>query len=295
MKNKKCCLRSVFLIAIGLSWNPVVWADLNDGLVAYYPFNGNAQDVSGNGHHAIAIGASLTDGRSDSKNSAYYFDGINDLIEIPHSTINGLSEVSTSIWVKTNKNIGAILSGANNSADNEYLIYYDGDILHFTVKKEFKGKIQFNDDQWHHIAVTRNSSGNVNLYVDAQKINAGIATGNLSISPGGLLLGREQDCLGGCFQDHQNFQGSMDDFRIYNRMLSTLEIQQLYQMDNEPIITPVEPSSDDCWATYENGKLHIPCIKLKGALGEELHYEVDMQYKPLSQPMSFQLTGAKPK
>lgn len=35
--------------------------------------------------------------------------------------------------------------------------------------------------------------------------------------------------------------------------------------------------------------------KLKGALGEELHYEVDMQYKPLSKPMSFQLTGAKPK
>jgi hypothetical protein len=51
MKTLKCCLRTVVLIAIGLFCIPVVWADLNDGLVAYYPFNGDAKDVSGNGNH----------------------------------------------------------------------------------------------------------------------------------------------------------------------------------------------------------------------------------------------------
>jgi len=83
------------------------------------------------------------------------------------------------------------------------------------------------------------------------------------------------------------FKGDIDDIRIYNRALSDSEIQQLYQ----PTSTP----SDDCWVTYENGKLHIPCFKLKGALGEELHYELYMQYKPLSEPPSFQLSGAKHK
>ena len=53
--------------------------------------------------------------------------------------------------------------------------------------------------------------------------------------------------------------------------------------------------SEDCWAVYENGKLHIPCVKVKGAFGEEIKYEVDMQYKSLSEPMSFEVTGAKQK
>lgn len=85
--------------------------------------------------------------------------------------------------------------------------------------------------------------------------------------------------------------GAIDEIRIYNRTLSDKEIQQLYQMNHQP----VEPPSDDCWATYENGNLHIPCIKVKGPFDEELHYEADMQYEPLSEPMTFQVTGAKPK
>jgi len=46
MTKLRCRLRTVLLIAIGLSWFSIAWADLNDGLVAYYPFNGNAQDAS---------------------------------------------------------------------------------------------------------------------------------------------------------------------------------------------------------------------------------------------------------
>jgi hypothetical protein len=52
---------------------------------------------------------------------------------------------------------------------------------------------------------------------------------------------------------------------------------------------------DNCWAVYENGSLHIPCVKVIGSFGDDLQYEADMQYQPLSEPMSFQLTGAKPK
>lgn len=63
----------------------VAMADLADGLVAYYPFNGNANDESGNGKHALLIsGANLTQDRFGNANSAYYFDGSNDFIQIPH-------------------------------------------------------------------------------------------------------------------------------------------------------------------------------------------------------------------
>jgi len=60
-------------------------------------------------------------------------------------------------------------------------------------------------------------------------------------------------------------------------------------------IERVGNSTDDCWAIYDNGNLHIPCIKVKGPSGEEWHYEGDMQYEPLSEPMTFQVTGVKPK
>jgi hypothetical protein len=61
-KRAALSLRAVFLIfrTMGLSWFPVAWADLNDGLVAYYPFDGDANDESGNGNHGTVHGATLT-------------------------------------------------------------------------------------------------------------------------------------------------------------------------------------------------------------------------------------------
>ena len=52
-------------------------ADLNDGLIAYYPFNGNANDESGNGNDGTVNGATLTNDRFGNEDSAYSFDGNN--------------------------------------------------------------------------------------------------------------------------------------------------------------------------------------------------------------------------
>jgi len=48
---------------------------LKDGLVAYYPFNGNANDESGNGNNGTVYGATLTTDRFGNTNKAYSFDG----------------------------------------------------------------------------------------------------------------------------------------------------------------------------------------------------------------------------
>jgi hypothetical protein len=56
-----------------------------------------------------------------------------------------------------------------------------------------------------------------------------------------------------------------------------------------------DTTENQCWATYENGKLHIPCVKVKSQFGNVFKYEIDMQYQPSSEAISFQLTGAKPK
>ena len=53
----------------------MAFADLKDGLVAYYPFNGNANDESGNGNNGTVNGATLTTDRFGNTNKAYSFNG----------------------------------------------------------------------------------------------------------------------------------------------------------------------------------------------------------------------------
>jgi hypothetical protein len=56
--------------------------DLNRRLLAYYPFNGNANDESGNGNNGTTYGPTLTDDRFGNPNSAYLFNGINAFIDL---------------------------------------------------------------------------------------------------------------------------------------------------------------------------------------------------------------------
>ena len=75
------------------------FADLNDGLVAYYPFNGNANDESGNGNDGTVNGATLTEDRCGNANSAYSFDGADDYIDIGNTRKTKLSDYYLSAWI----------------------------------------------------------------------------------------------------------------------------------------------------------------------------------------------------
>jgi len=74
--------------------------DLTRGLVAYYPFNGNANDESGNGNNGTINGPVLADDRAGNSNSAYFFDGIDDYMDIGNdSSIKPQLPVSFSYWI----------------------------------------------------------------------------------------------------------------------------------------------------------------------------------------------------
>ena len=73
----------VFLSAFLVVHIACAQVNLNNGLLAYYPFNGDAKDASGNGNDGTPQnGAQLTTDRFGNPNSAYYFDGIDDYISI---------------------------------------------------------------------------------------------------------------------------------------------------------------------------------------------------------------------
>ena len=78
-------------------------AGLSDGLVAYYPFNGNANDESGNGNNGTVHGATLTTDRFGNANKAYYFNGVNSFIEVSDSsTLDIPINLTFSVWINQN-------------------------------------------------------------------------------------------------------------------------------------------------------------------------------------------------
>ena len=74
---KKLTWISLILMAVLMGWGTVSSGATTD-LVAYYPFNGNANDESGNGSNATVSGATLTRDRNGNTDSAYSFDGKDD-------------------------------------------------------------------------------------------------------------------------------------------------------------------------------------------------------------------------
>jgi subtilase family serine protease len=207
--------------------------NLNDGLVAYYPFNGNANDESGNGNNGTVNGATLASDRFGNENSAYDFDGNADAINLPHDAMNGLFDISTSIWVYASSFINtSAISGANSISDNEYLLYFSTEqkVISQIKSNYFTGGQILPSLAWNNIVTTRNEvNGEVKVYLNGALYNEGtLETGPINISPGGLILGREQDCLGGCFEPVQDFNGKIDDLRIYSRVLTEEDILNIY-------------------------------------------------------------------
>ena len=110
------------------------------------------------------------------------------------------------------------------------------------------GNGKVNDGQWHHIVTVRDgSSGFVQVFIDSILANAEyLPSGILSIASNGLWVGRVQYCVGGCFNTSQDFLGSIDDLRIYNRVLSSAEVLELYQEGQNHSWFPDQQTVDYC-------------------------------------------------
>ena len=239
MKKLKC----VFLTAIvGVMISSLSFAGIDDGLVAYYPFNGNANDSSGNGNHGTVHGATLTADRFGNANSAYNIIDTQ-FISLNNSTLNNRIDFTISCWIKfdiINSDVNMILGVANFSEDNEFNLFYDspnnfGIDLKGTTYINFSGSVDVEDNNWHFVAFTRMDNLGI-LYVDNAKISEIIISNTIIKSAqNGVVLGQDQDCVGGCFEASQNLNGKLDDIRIYNRTLSDIEIFELYVRNNQPV------------------------------------------------------------
>ena len=94
-------MKRAFILLLFLSKISIGQVNLNQGLRAYYPFSGNANDVSGNSNNPVFNNATLTADRFGNANSAYDFDGAGTYMKILNSaSLNTNNKLSLVAWVK---------------------------------------------------------------------------------------------------------------------------------------------------------------------------------------------------
>jgi hypothetical protein len=218
----------------------------NAGLVAYYVFENNTQDGSGNGRHGTGMGEpTFVAGKFG---QAISLDGVDDYVEITDykGVVGDGSETppwSVTAWVRTNGN-GEVVGWGSTG---------DGNRMEFRIDAgrtraeggggNTQGDTSINDGEWHHIAVTvqPNSvySSGIDLWADGQLDTRSNSdpdpwhpTANFDVKIGIRYNG-----------SGRQFTGAIDDVRIYDYALSHAEVAWLAGR-TEPFSEPFDMNVD---------------------------------------------------
>jgi gliding motility-associated-like protein len=221
-------------------------SDLQRGLLACYPFSGNADDVSGHNKNGTVNGAILTTDRFGNLNSAFSFNGLTNYIEIPVSSFL-IKQYSYSLWAKPKSipseglttrmlSIGGPGGDQDASLGNSYVVVSrgwdgagyntDGTVTHYST-----GNLPIADN-WYYITVTRDET-TIKLYINGILAGSDPTYGKTAYygynSPRAIIGSRSTLT--------QYFDGAIDDVRIYDRALTAEEVDLLYRAPDMKKIT----------------------------------------------------------
>ncbi|MDB4782998.1 leucine-rich repeat protein [Verrucomicrobiales bacterium] len=206
---------------------------INDGLVAHYPFNGNANDESGNGNNGTVNGATLADDHFGNADSAYYFDGNNSISVRDNASLDfGAEDITVALWFKFNGDIrNTQLVGQSTGGNRpKWFIYYSPETKNFQLhindtaagSNYWLAKATYEDDgEWHHLAYVKRGN-NYSSYLDGLLETTEAGPRVLPNSTSNFNIG---------VAEGDPIKGHLDDVRIYNRGLSVEEINGLYDYE----------------------------------------------------------------
>ncbi len=198
--------------------------------VAYYPFNGDASDESGNGNDATVYGATLVPDRFGNEDSAYGFNGTSDYIQTPIDS-NQLP-ISFSVWFKASdisNDRSVVDSDVWGHSGHSMIIgwwNYDGDIHIEYHNSQIDSDFPVTVDTWYHAVVCFSDS--IWLYVDGDQVGAAQEYPTVTLDGDLFRLGRHNSA------DPQWYAGVIDDVRFYDRVLTRDEVQALYHEGGWP-------------------------------------------------------------
>ncbi len=240
MKTKKLLLTATATMSLAvatMAQNVPNYVPTN-GLMGWWPFNGNANDESGNNNNGTVNGATLTADRFANINSAYYFDGITANITTTANFNPGGLEKSFSIWVKmANLNDRGWMISPNtcvNSTNlNSFGLFLDGlgNVLFYGMGTgDVTIPYSYNINQFYHFVSTFKND-TVRNYINSNLINTSVRV--LNTTSNGILFGDRftNTLTGSCGLDNTTgglFTGTLDDIGVWNRTLTQQEITNLY-------------------------------------------------------------------
>ena len=210
--------------------------NLDQGLVAYYPFNGNADDESGNGNNGIGYSTTPARDRFGTSGNAMGFLNLGSNIRVANSSsLNPVNSLTISVWFNFVGGAGnpRIVSKWNDSPNSlSYELYTNTADSSRTISFllysltgsnfELRSKSMLTEGLWYHAVVLFDGTA-MKIYINGALDTSMSASFSINQSASDLLIG-EKDGYGG----RDLYQGSMDDIRLYNRALNGSEIQALY-------------------------------------------------------------------
>ena len=274
MKTTRTVLFGILTITVSLAVHVQAQSFLTNGLVAYYPFAGNANDASGNGNHGTLNGTdyqfspdrfgNLQSALFLNTTSTYALNLNGTYVVVPRAAgLDFTHDFTVSLWVNVSDISGAMLECVFCSANQTGLFNFGsfGYLLHpnavYAAGQDDWSAGFFEaggPDVW--LPPTRNgwwqativrSGMNLSFFKNGSVLTNGVVTGvpqNGSTIQFGMSLTPGKD--GSTYA----FVGGIDDVRMYNRALSTNEVQQLYAFESQPLITlrkAVSPSFTDLY------------------------------------------------
>jgi uncharacterized protein (TIGR02145 family) len=224
-----------------LAWNAIGQVPSyvpTDGLVGYWPFNGNANDESGNGNNGVVNGPTLTTDRFGTANSAYYFNGGEQRIVTDSATLpNAPGSFSISLWVKNEGGTGGEIicdrrSNYNNKFRLQIMKNSPTQPVSFSTYYQDKSydliKGSFDKVTWHHIvAIGDFEKKELRLYINGKEVGR-IPDYHFAELMNPTTIGAN---LGPFNLNDQAIVGKIDDIGIWNRTLTESEINQLYKSE----------------------------------------------------------------
>jgi CubicO group peptidase (beta-lactamase class C family) len=218
--------------------------NLDSGLVAFYPFNGNADNAAGSTGHGTIVGSVIfgEDRFGNSNSAAYFSPSVESYIVFNEDEVDlpmGNSPRSFSMWIKSPR-VEAVVSlfdygGLEYSEICEMQIVHDRPRLFFGYYGFYVvGQSIITDTNWHHIVAVYDGSL-ATLYVDSKWDNEAIIgetimqANTTSFEDGIWTIGINKTL------EWSTFEGCIDDIRIYNRVLSEDEVIALYDFHTRPV------------------------------------------------------------
>ena len=223
-----------------------------NGLVGWWPFNGNANDESGNGNNGTINGALLTTDRNGNANKAYSFDGVNDEIFTSRSSS---TDFSISAWYLINQSqpYSPIIDAYN--ANWEVVIKQLDPCYIEWIGTNYNEKISGLSppiQTWHQVAITM-QNGTLKLYVNGQLSQSYNLISTIN-SNGPMYFGYSKSGTS------QFLNGKLDDIGFWNRALTQSEISALYSAQSSTPCTATIITQDTTICAGASVTLRAPAL-----------------------------------